>query len=48
MRAGKAFLDNPRESPFIPNWNRVTAAAPTIVVDLKAAATADEAEFSAR
>ncbi|HCQ67442.1 MAG TPA: glycosyl transferase [Rhodobacteraceae bacterium] len=45
--AGKAFLENPHESPFIPNWNRVNAADPTIIADLKAAAAADEAEFAA-
>ena len=47
VKAGKAFLDNPHESPFIPNWNRVNAADPTILSDLKAAAAADEAEFEA-
>ncbi len=26
--AGKVFLDNPHETPFIPNWNRVNAADP--------------------
>ena len=46
VKAGKAFLDNPHESPFIPNWNRVNAADPTILTDLRAAAAADEAEFA--
>ncbi|GKY87314.1 glycosyl transferase [Sinisalibacter aestuarii] len=46
VRAGKAFLDNPHETPFIPNWNRVNAADPTILADLRAAAAADEAEFA--
>jgi glucosyl-3-phosphoglycerate synthase len=45
VKAGKTFLDNPNETPFIPNWNRVNAADPTILTDLKAAAAADEAEF---
>ncbi|MEM9709330.1 MAG: glycosyl transferase, partial [Pseudomonadota bacterium] len=26
VRAGTVFLDNPQESPFIPNWSRVNAA----------------------
>ena len=45
VKAGKIFLDNPHDSPFIPNWNRVNAADPTILDDLRAAAAADEAEF---
>ncbi|MGH1368618.1 MAG: glycosyl transferase [Maritimibacter sp.] len=45
IRAGNAFLDNPHETPFIPTWNRVHAADPAFLTDLKAAAAADEAEF---
>jgi len=45
VRAGKVFLENPHETPFIPNWNRVNAADPTILADLRAAAAADEADF---
>jgi len=26
--AGESFLNNPKESPFIPNWNRVYSAIP--------------------
>lgn len=28
MQAGESFLDNPMESPFIPNWNRILSAIP--------------------
>ncbi|MEJ8560046.1 glycosyl transferase [Yoonia sp. GPGPB17] len=45
MRAGKVFLDNPHETPFIPTWNRVHAADPTFLADMNTAAKADEAEF---
>ena len=45
VKAGKTFLETPHETPFIPNWNRVNAADPTIITDLKAAAAADEAEY---
>lgn len=45
MRAGQIFLDTPHETPFIPNWNRVHAADPSIVSDLREAVAADEAEF---
>ncbi len=46
MRAGQVFIENPHETPFIPTWNRVHAADPDFLADLKAAAQADEAEFS--
>ena len=47
MRAGQTFLDNPHETPFIPTWNRVHAADAGFLTDLRAAAVADEKEFSA-
>ncbi len=34
MAAGEAYLTNPMESPFIPNWNRVHDAFPDICHDL--------------
>lgn len=46
MRAGQVFIENPHETPFIPTWNRVHAADPSFLTDLKAAAMADENEFS--
>lgn len=45
IAAGQVFLDNPQETPFIANWSRVHAADPDILADLKAAVTADLAEF---
>lgn len=46
MRAGQSFLDNPHETPFIPNWNRVHSADAAILADLKAAVAKDAAEFT--
>ena len=31
MDAGAAFLENPRDKPFIPSWNRVQAAVPDLL-----------------
>ncbi|PUB11522.1 glycosyl transferase [Yoonia sediminilitoris] len=45
MRAGQVFLENPHETPFIPTWNRVHAADPKFLSDMRAAAAADAAEF---
>ncbi len=47
VKAGGVFLDNPMETPFIPSWNRVISAIPTILDDLKEAVEADSKEFSA-
>lgn len=46
MRAGQVFLDNPHETPFIPNWSRVNAADADLLSALKTAVADDEAEFS--
>ncbi|GGD46222.1 glycosyl transferase [Sinisalibacter lacisalsi] len=46
VRAGRIFLENPHETPFIPNWNRVNAADATILPDLRVAAAKDDAEFA--
>jgi glucosyl-3-phosphoglycerate synthase len=45
MLAGQFFLDNPKETPFIPTWNRVNSADPSFLSELRSAAAADEAEF---
>lgn len=45
VRAGKIFLENPHETPFIPTWNRVHAADPSFLMDMHAAAHADAAEY---
>ncbi|QDY71470.1 glycosyl transferase [Qingshengfaniella alkalisoli] len=46
MRAGQSFLENPHEVPFIATWNRVQSADPNFLGDLKAAALADQSEFT--
>ncbi len=45
MRAGQVFIDSPHETPFIPTWNRVHAADPQFLNDLRVAAAADAEEF---
>jgi glucosyl-3-phosphoglycerate synthase len=39
--AGHLFLDNPMETPFIPNWRRVNAAYPDLLRNLKQAVLFD-------
>ena len=46
MNAGQTFLENPMETPFIPTWNRVISAEPTILSELKEAVEQDNLEFS--
>lgn len=46
MKAGKSFLDNPMETPFIPSWNRVISAKPDVLDCLVEAVEEDHAEFS--
>lgn len=41
VEAGQTFLDNPMETPFIPNWRRVNAAFPDLMADLHGAVEAD-------
>ena len=43
--AGRTWLDNSVEAPFIPTWSRVQAADPDLVRDLCEAMRADDAEF---
>ncbi len=45
VTAGKTFLENPMETPFIPSWNRVTSALPGVLDELRAAVAADHAEY---
>jgi glucosyl-3-phosphoglycerate synthase len=45
MNAGRIFLDTPHETPFIPNWSRVNAAAPELLDELNALVAADAAEY---
>lgn len=46
VKAGNMFLENPMETPFIPSWNRVCSAEPTLLDDMLAAVVADNEEFS--
>ena len=46
MAAGHTFMAKPNEAPFIPNWSRVNAADPELVAELKAAVSADEADYA--
>ena len=41
VTAGHTFLENPMETPFIPNWSRVNAANPDLLRLLAEAVTAD-------
>jgi glucosyl-3-phosphoglycerate synthase len=43
MDAGVGFMDNPGEMPFMPNWNRVVSACPTILEEIKLAVDLDNA-----
>ncbi|ARC89873.1 glycosyl transferase [Rhodovulum sp. MB263] len=43
--AGQVFLDHPAETPFIPTWNRVHSADPTLMDDMMAAVTADGTDY---
>lgn len=45
MAAGKYFLDNPMDTPFIPSWNRVISAIPDIMERLQDAVEEDTREF---
>jgi len=45
--AGETFLANPLEVPFIPNWNRVTAAIPDFPGRLVTAVATDSREAGA-
>ncbi|MFK7734182.1 MAG: glycosyl transferase [Pseudomonadales bacterium] len=46
MTAGKAFLDNPMDTPFIPSWNRVVSALPDIQERIAEAVELDYQEFA--
>jgi glucosyl-3-phosphoglycerate synthase len=46
VKAGSTFLENPMETPFIPSWNRVSSAEPSLLADLLAAVEADQEEYS--
>ena len=48
VEAGTAFLDNPKDTPFIPNWRRVNAADPSIMARIREAVAMDDAEYQAK
>ncbi len=37
VEAGNTFLENPMETPFIPNWSRVQSAYPDLMAEIKTA-----------
>jgi glucosyl-3-phosphoglycerate synthase len=41
MRAGEHYLNQPMEVPFIPSWNRVRSALPSLLPRLHEAVEAD-------
>lgn len=41
--AGQIFLENPMETPFIPNWSRIQSADPDLMRNLHEAVAADTA-----
>ena len=43
VAAGNVFLENPMETPFIPNWRRVNAAFPDLLTDVREAVSLDNA-----
>lgn len=45
VEAGRVYLENPAETPFIPTWNRVHAADPDLMRDRKLAAELDFKEI---
>ncbi|MEO1245736.1 MAG: glycosyl transferase [Pseudomonadota bacterium] len=46
VKAGELFRENPMDTPFIPPWNRVTAAVPGVLDELREAVEKDMEEFS--
>ena len=46
IKAGKVFLDQPMETPFIPSWNRVVSAMPDIFERIVEAVEADHEEYA--
>lgn len=46
MDAGSSFLENPMDTPFIPSWNRVNSALPSLQAEFLAAVDADMEQYS--
>lgn len=45
MKAGLTYLENPMETPFIPNWSRIQAADPDVLRNIQKAVSDDAEEF---
>lgn len=45
FKAGKIFLDDSQETPFIPSWSRVSSALPTLHKEMYQAVEEDNREF---
>lgn len=45
MAAGQTYLENPMETPFIPNWSRIQAADPDVLLNIHKAVKADANEI---
>lgn len=48
IKAGNRFLDAPMETPFIPSWNRISAACPEVMQEITLAVEADMEEYKAK
>jgi len=46
VEAGHTFLENPMETPFIPNWSRIQAADPDLMYRMVEAVREDEREHA--
>jgi glucosyl-3-phosphoglycerate synthase len=47
VEAGAAYMDNPMEVPFIPNWSRVSAADYDLLLDFFNAVKQDNEDYGA-
>jgi len=45
LAAGHNFLDNPMEQPFMPCWNRVISAIPSVLKNINRSVAEDMEEF---
>lgn len=45
IKAGNSFLERPMEKPFMPSWNRVTSAVPTVLHSIQEAVSQDMADY---
>ncbi|MDX2504738.1 MAG: glycosyl transferase [Gammaproteobacteria bacterium] len=45
MQAGNEFFEKPMETPFMPSWNRVISAIPTILEEIKESVDEDSRNY---